>query len=111
MVILYAGLQQRSRGFGAPAAAWTRPRQMGTRRLTRRRTPMSVLVVVQGNPRPDRTDTLQQYQQTARAVIAKHGGEVVTRGSGLGSLSGSRQWQGGSGLRVSAKSAGEACGS
>src|SRR5439155_11530063 len=66
-----------ARGFGAPATAWTRPRQMGTRRLTRRRTPMSVLVVVQGNPRPDRTDTLQQYQQTARAVIAKHGGEVV----------------------------------
>ena len=52
---------------------------------------MSVLVVVQGNPRPDRTDTLQQYQQTARAVIAKHGGAVVNRGSGLGSLSGSRQ--------------------
>src|SRR3989442_15282190 len=95
MVILYAGLQQRSRGFGAPAAAWTRPRQIGTRRLTRRRTPMSVLVVVQGNPRPDRTDTLQQYQQTARAVIAKHGGEVVARGSGFGRLSGSREGEGG----------------
>jgi uncharacterized protein (DUF1330 family) len=47
---------------------------------------MSVLVIVQGNPLPDRTDTLQQYQQTARAVIAKHGGEVVTRGSGLAKL-------------------------
>ncbi|MBI3300633.1 MAG: DUF1330 domain-containing protein [Deltaproteobacteria bacterium] len=54
---------------------------------------MSVLVVVQGTPRPDRADTLQQYQQTARAVIAKHGGQVVVRGSGLGSLKGVRQWQ------------------
>lgn len=54
---------------------------------------MSVMVIVQGNPRADRTDMLQQYQQTARAVIAKHGGQVVARGSGLGSLKGSRQWQ------------------
>jgi len=60
---------------------------------------MSVLVVVQGNPRPDRTETLQQYQQTARAVIAKHSGQVVARGSGLGSLSGSRRWQVGIVLR------------
>jgi uncharacterized protein (DUF1330 family) len=60
---------------------------------------MSVLVVVQGNPRPDRTDTLQQYQQTARAVIAKHGGQVITRGSGLGTLHGSRKWQVGITLR------------
>jgi len=66
---------------------------------------MSVLVVVQGNPRPDRADTLQQYQQTARAVIAKHGGAVVTRGSGLGSLSGSRQWQVGIILRFPDKAA------
>jgi len=54
---------------------------------------MSVIVMVQGNPRADRLDTLQQYQQTARTVIAKHGGEVVARGSGLASLSGTRQWQ------------------
>ncbi len=60
---------------------------------------MSVLVVVQGNPHPDRAETLQQYQQTARAVIAKHGGQVVARGSGLGSLSGSRRWQVGIVLR------------
>ena len=54
---------------------------------------MSVCVLVQGNPHPDRTETLQQYQQTARAVIAKHGGQPVTRGSGLATLHGSRQWK------------------
>lgn len=69
---------------------------------------MSVLVVVQGNPRADRTETLQQYQQTARAVIAKHGGEVVARGSGLGSLHGARQWQVGIVLRFPDKAAVEA---
>jgi uncharacterized protein (DUF1330 family) len=47
---------------------------------------MSVIVLVQGTPRPDRKDALAQYQQAARAVIARHGGEVVARGSGLGSL-------------------------
>jgi uncharacterized protein (DUF1330 family) len=66
---------------------------------------MSVLVIVQGNPLPDRTDTLQQYQQTARAVIAKHGGEVVTRGSGLAKLSGARQWQVAIALRFPDKAA------
>jgi len=54
---------------------------------------MSVLVLVQGNPKPDKTELLQQYQQTARAVIGKHGGQPVARGSGLGSLHGSRKWQ------------------
>ena len=52
---------------------------------------MSVLVLVQGNPKPDKTDIRQQYQQTARAVIGKHGGQPVARGSGLGSLHGSRK--------------------
>ncbi len=66
---------------------------------------MSVIVVVQGNPRADRSDTLQKYQQTARAVIGKHGGEAVARGSGLGSLSGSRQWQVGIVLRFPDKAA------
>jgi len=54
---------------------------------------MSVLVLVQGNPKPEKADVLQQYQQTARAVIAKHGGQPIARGSGLGSLHGSRKWQ------------------
>jgi len=54
---------------------------------------MSVIVIVQGNPRASKADVLPQYQQTARAVIAKHGGEVLTRGSGLGKLAGTRQWQ------------------
>jgi uncharacterized protein (DUF1330 family) len=54
---------------------------------------MSVLVLVQGNPKPEKADVLQQYQQTARAVIAKHGGQPIARGSGLGALHGSRKWQ------------------
>jgi hypothetical protein len=47
---------------------------------------MSVIVLVQGMPNPERKEALTEYQQTARTVIAKHGGQVVTRGSGLGSL-------------------------
>lgn len=66
---------------------------------------MSVLVIVQGNPHPDRTETLQQYQQTARAVIAKHGGQAITRGSGLATLNGSRQWKVGIVLRFPDKAA------
>lgn len=54
---------------------------------------MSVIVMVQGTPRPERKDALAQYQQAARAVIAKHGGEVIARGSGLGSLHGSGRYQ------------------
>ena len=53
---------------------------------------MSVLVLVQGNPIPEKAETLQQYQQVARAVIGKHGGQPVARGSGLATLHGSRQW-------------------
>jgi hypothetical protein len=34
---------------------------------------MSVLVLVQGNPLPEKNDILLQYQQVARAIIAKHG--------------------------------------
>jgi len=54
---------------------------------------MSVLVLVQGNPKPDKADILQQYQQVARTIIGKHGGQPVARGSGLDSLHGSRKWQ------------------
>jgi uncharacterized protein (DUF1330 family) len=54
---------------------------------------MSVLVLVQGNPKPEKADVLQQYQQTARAVIAKHGGQPIARGNGLGALHGGRKWQ------------------
>jgi uncharacterized protein (DUF1330 family) len=54
---------------------------------------MSVLVLVQGNPRPDKAEVLQQYQQVARTVIAKHGGQPVARGSGIGALHGAHKWQ------------------
>ena len=53
---------------------------------------MSVIVIVQGKHRAGGADALAQYQQTARAVVAKHGGEVIARGSGLGKLAGERQW-------------------
>lgn len=54
---------------------------------------MSVLVLVQGNPKPDKAEILQQYQQVARTIIAKHGGQPVARGSGIGSLHGAHKWQ------------------
>lgn len=54
---------------------------------------MSVLVLVQGNPKPDKADILQQYQQVARTIIGKHGGQPVARGSGLGALHGPNKWQ------------------
>jgi len=66
---------------------------------------MSVIVLVQGTPHPDRKDVLAQYQQVARTVIAKHGGEVVARGSGLGSLHGSGNYQVGIVLRFADKAA------
>jgi uncharacterized protein (DUF1330 family) len=72
-----------------------------------RRKSMSVIVLVQGTPRPDRKDALAQYQQAARAVIAKHGGEVVARGSGLGGLHGSGNYQVGIVLRFADKAAAE----
>jgi uncharacterized protein (DUF1330 family) len=64
---------------------------------------MSVIVLVQGTPRPDRKDALAQYQQAARAVIAKHGGEVIARGSGLGSLHGAGKYEIGIVLRFADK--------
>ena len=54
---------------------------------------MSVLILVQGNPKPDKADILQQYQQVARTIIGKHGGQPVARGNGVGTLHGSRKWQ------------------
>jgi len=54
---------------------------------------MSVLVLVQGNPKPDMAEIFQQYQQVARATIAKHGGQPVARGSGIGALHGAHKWQ------------------
>jgi uncharacterized protein (DUF1330 family) len=64
---------------------------------------MSVIVLVQGTPRSDRKDVLAQYQQAARAVIAKHGGEVIARGSGLGSLHGAAKYEIGIVLRFADK--------
>ena len=52
---------------------------------------MSVIVLVQGNPIPEKAETLQQYQQVARTVIAKHGGQPIARGSGVASLHGGQQ--------------------
>jgi uncharacterized protein (DUF1330 family) len=72
-----------------------------------RRKSMSVIVLVQGTPRPDRKEALAQYQQAARAVIAKHGGEVLARGTGLGSLHGSGTYQLGIVLRFADKAAAE----
>ena len=66
---------------------------------------MSVLVLVQGTPRADRKEELAQYQQAARTVIAKHGGQVVARGNGLGSLHGRGNYQVGIVLRFPDKAA------
>ena len=52
---------------------------------------MSVIVLVQGNPIPEKAETLQQYQQVARTVIAKHGGQPIARGSGVATLHGGQQ--------------------
>lgn len=69
---------------------------------------MSVMVVVQGNPDPTKAETLQRYQRAARTVIAKHGGEVLARGGGLGKLHGSREYQVGIVVRFPDKAAAEA---
>jgi uncharacterized protein (DUF1330 family) len=53
---------------------------------------VSVLVIVQGTPHPDRLETLKQYQRAAGAVIQKHGGQVVARGNGLETLAGHHKW-------------------
>jgi uncharacterized protein (DUF1330 family) len=65
---------------------------------------MSVIVMVQGNPRPEGKDQLTQYQQAAVQVITKHGGQVIARGGGVGSLHGSK-WQVGVVLRFPDKAA------
>lgn len=66
---------------------------------------MSVMVLVQGNPDPTKAETLKQYQQTARTVIAKHGGEVLARGGGLGKLHGAKEYQVGIVVRFPDKAA------
>jgi len=66
---------------------------------------MSVIVLVQGTPRADRKEALAQYQQAARATIAKHRGEIIARGSGLGALHGPGTHQVGVVLRFADKSA------
>jgi uncharacterized protein (DUF1330 family) len=68
---------------------------------------MSVIVLVQGTPHPERKEALAEYQQTARAVIAKHGGQVVMRGSGLGRLHGSGNFQVGIVIRFADHAAAE----
>ncbi len=69
---------------------------------------MSVMVLVQGNPDPNKADTLQKYQQTARTIIGKYGGEVVARGGGIGKLHGSKDYQVGIVIRFPDKAAIEA---
>ena len=68
---------------------------------------MSVIVLVQGTPHPERHEALAEYQQTARAVIAKHGGQPVARGTGLGSLHGSGKFQVGIVIRFADQAAAE----
>ncbi len=53
---------------------------------------MSVLMVVLGIPHPERTEILKQYQSAAGAVIRKHAGQIVARGSGIESLVGHHKW-------------------
>ncbi len=60
---------------------------------------MSVLVIVQGTPRSDKAETLRQYQQAAGAVVQRHGGAAIARGSGLEALKGNHQWKVGIVLR------------
>jgi uncharacterized protein (DUF1330 family) len=69
---------------------------------------MSVIVLVQGNPRADAGDVMQQYQQVAREVIGRHGGEIVTRGSGVGALAGGRNFRVGIVIRFADKTKAEA---
>lgn len=66
---------------------------------------MSVIVLVQGNPDPNKADTLKQYQQTAGPVIAKHGGEILARGGGIGKLHGSKDYKVGIVVRFPDKAA------
>jgi uncharacterized protein (DUF1330 family) len=68
---------------------------------------MSVIVLVQGTPHPERKEALAEYQQTARAIIAKRGGQVVARGAGLGSLHGSGEFQVGIVIRFADHAAAE----
>jgi uncharacterized protein (DUF1330 family) len=69
---------------------------------------MSVIVIVQGNYNPAGSSQLQEYQTLARPIIAKHGGQVVARGTGLHSLAGQHKWQTGIVLRFPFEAAAQA---
>jgi uncharacterized protein (DUF1330 family) len=60
---------------------------------------MSVLVIVQGTPNPNTAEKLQKYQQGAGPIVARHGGQLVARGSGLEGLAGHHKWTLGAVLR------------
>ncbi len=60
---------------------------------------MSVLVIVQGTPNPERADQMKQYQSGAGPIVAKHGGQLVARGSGIEGLAGHHKWTVGAVLR------------
>ena len=60
---------------------------------------MSVLVIVQGTPNPQRAEILKEYQGIALPLIQKHGGQPVARGKGIESLAGHHNWGVGSILR------------
>jgi uncharacterized protein (DUF1330 family) len=53
---------------------------------------MSVILIVQGNHDPQHANELVEYQKVARAMIEKHGGQVIARGKGVGKLAGTRQF-------------------
>jgi len=54
---------------------------------------VSVIVIVQGTLKPDKGDVLKRYQDVARPVIARHGGEAVARGAGLKAIAGHHDWK------------------
>jgi uncharacterized protein (DUF1330 family) len=60
---------------------------------------MSVLVIVQGTPNPELAEQMKQYQQGAGPIVARHGGQLVARGSGLEGLAGHHKWMVGAVLR------------
>ncbi len=60
---------------------------------------MSVLVIVQGIPHPDRADVLKQYQSIALPLIEKYGGRPIARGKAVARLAGCCDWAVGSILR------------
>src|ERR1700678_4154983 len=68
---------------------------------------MSVIDLVHAPPHHKHRGALAEYQQTARTIIAKHGGQPVARGSGFGSLHGSGKHQVGIVIRFADQAAAE----